>query len=395
MTTRHHQRRDATTTSKEKKMSFKKIPISINTITKKCISNSSSATTTTTTATTKSASLKRCHKKFDYIVSKSRYSLSGLEDILVHEKDANRTSHQIQNIENSDAISGASLNRFQRFLSTRFKTPLDFFGRWTANELVDSQGSWQDQRTWTSLYIIANTHEKFQAQTYIGRVSNFELETRFQQLNGEISGGPNETKRIHGHCVFLFFMTFPPYRNYSSDVVAEECKQRRGWKSRCLKAIEIAFLRGLDFSISQYLFKPNSPFYSEQIVDQMCHYFPKRIDFQTKMIPIKDSLENVLKLVNNKAVMKQYHQTRENSATRNGNSNQSGGVLASSTKKRRPAKKIKTGGASLLIDSEEDDDEEEIEEHEEEDEEKEEEEEEQDDNEDQEEIEEEETQEEE
>lgn len=165
-------------------------------------------------------------------------------------------------------------NEFDKFSQTIFKSPSDFFGQWNYESILANAELWQDKMKWISLYIIANDHEQKKKHASIGRVRYDLVETRIRQHNGKETGVSN--KALYGHCKLVFFMTLPPVRNFSSVDIKKQCGQGRGWISRCVKAIQIAFDRRIPFCISRSIFDSTSNFYSETIEQLLFKLFLNR-----------------------------------------------------------------------------------------------------------------------
>ena len=189
---------------------------------------------------------------------------------------------------------------FNNYIAKTFKTPLDYFKKWNIEDILGEQHKWQMNHGWTSMYIIGNTHPKYHAQTYIGRVENRKVETRYHQHNGTLPGGPSDTKKVHGFCVLLFYVTLPPYRNFSSDTIWQDCQAKRGWQSKFSHALEFSRSYGLPFRISKKILDETSPFYSESAKTQLETFYPQFINVETKQLELPQEwfIENGMTNVN-------------------------------------------------------------------------------------------------
>lgn len=101
--------------------------------------------------------------------------------------------------------------------------------------------------------------------SYTGRVSYHELATRIDQHNGQIKGGPEETKHFHKKSMLAFYLVFSPLRNFSTTEIVSNCFKKDNWQDRIVEAIKIAKLFGPHFKISKEFIKPGSEFYNDKI----------------------------------------------------------------------------------------------------------------------------------
>jgi len=148
--------------------------------------------------------------------------------------------------------------------------------KWDYEKITTLGVEWQDKLVWLSIYIIANNHQMLKKQASIGRVRYSELSKRFHQHNGTQEPGATN-KKLYGHCKLVFFMTLPPFRNFTSQEIILQCRTGRGWNSRCQKAIQIAHSKSLPFYVSRDVFDKSSEFYSEQIEEQVKKICGKKI----------------------------------------------------------------------------------------------------------------------
>lgn len=124
-----------------------------------------------------------------------------------------------------------------------------------------------------SIYIITNDFEDYDTQTHVGCTS--QLEKRFRQHNGDLPGGPQNTKRAAGHWSLIFYMKIPPLRNYSCKDIIKQIDISRGLPSRCKKMLNFARDIGAEFKISPLILRHGSIYYSEVVEDIITKNYTK------------------------------------------------------------------------------------------------------------------------
>lgn len=100
-------------------------------------------------------------------------------------------------------------------------------------------------------YLISHNKKDMKTHTYIGCTGDFKK--RLMQHNGDLVGGPRNTKRAAGSWKPVVVLELPSDRSFSSKVFKKEWKQSsRGLDSRIRKAFEMALKYKLKIYISEH-----------------------------------------------------------------------------------------------------------------------------------------------
>jgi hypothetical protein len=178
-----------------------------------------------------------------------------------------------------------STDRFSAYLSTKFSDLNHIMQDWDMAKIRRDYTQWRVACRWLNLVVFANdqiTH------THIGCVED--IRVSLDKLNGVISGGPPTTRREDGHWKALICARIPPYSNYSSKSLKEDCRvNKRGWSSRCTGLMEHARTRGLDIMISREVMDKNSPYYVDDIAEGIMNHC-KRNNVEVESIFLDDSI---------------------------------------------------------------------------------------------------------
>lgn len=165
----------------------------------------------------------------------------------------------------------------ERFTQEMFKKPEDVLFSWDPDKITQAAHRWRNKQKWNSIYILAYT-EKLKTHTHLGRVETKFLANRFRRYNSDskaaaaaVANNNASNKKHNQHCKLVFYMNFPPCRNYATDEIMVQCRASRGWKSRTLKAMQIAQTMGLSYRVSKGVFDETSEFYCQQIKDHVQH----------------------------------------------------------------------------------------------------------------------------
>jgi hypothetical protein len=132
---------------------------------------------------------------------------------------------------------------------------------WDINEIVRDWKEWLYNNEWLNIYLITNDCETFDTHTHAGSVSD--LIKRVKQHNGEIPGGPQDTKRAAGYWTLMFYMRIPPIRNFSCRELVKTFNKKRGLASRCKDMIEFAMENMTEFKVSRSFLDKNHKNYCE------------------------------------------------------------------------------------------------------------------------------------
>lgn len=146
-----------------------------------------------------------------------------------------------------------------------------------------------DNRT-INIYIITNDFEDYDTQTHVG--SHSDLVKRFKQHNGEIPGGPQNTKRAAGYWNVIFYMKIPPIRNFSCVDIVRQIDLSRGLPSRCRKMVLFALAIRAEFKISRHVLEKGHQFYT-QVVDEIIRDRFNEKQIQSLFLPDDLSIVNV------------------------------------------------------------------------------------------------------
>jgi hypothetical protein len=175
------------------------------------------------------------------------------------------------------------MDTFSMYMKDSFANGDDFFKAWDFKKIEKDYATWRVPSRWLSVYVLANDCLYFATHTHIGCTED--VMRRLNQHNGLIAGGPSETKRAVGHWKLMFYILIPPIRNYSSKDIKKQCKTGRGWASRCIKTLEIALQRGLQFRICKDVFDSESKYYTKEIVKIIEDYCSQSmVDLDTLLI---------------------------------------------------------------------------------------------------------------
>ena len=94
------------------------------------------------------------------------------------------------------------------------------------------------------LYLISHDRPDIKTHTYIGCVEDFN--SRLQQHNGQLGGGPRITRRAAGSWDPVIILKLPKGRKFKSKDIKKEWKQTsRGLESRIKKGFKLAIKHNL------------------------------------------------------------------------------------------------------------------------------------------------------
>jgi hypothetical protein len=137
----------------------------------------------------------------------------------------------------------------------------------------DMDKVWRDVHKWKIptrllyVYVIANRCNFRTRHAWVG--CNSDVNKRILQHNGLVSGGSVDTRKAAGHWKMMMYVVIPPYRNYSTKRIKQQCKRGRGWASRCKKVVTMAVSKGLEFKISKCILDKKSPYYAPGVADML------------------------------------------------------------------------------------------------------------------------------
>jgi len=143
-----------------------------------------------------------------------------------------------------------------------------YFQDWDYRRIESDYILWKPKITWLELYLQVNDCKNFDTHTHVGCVAWAMM--REKQHNGEIPGGPQDTKRAMEFWKMMFYLIIPPFRNFSVHDIIQECNSKRGLASRCDYLLGVSKNMGLDFRISVQVLDKRSKFYCPSVRQLLC-----------------------------------------------------------------------------------------------------------------------------
>lgn len=172
-------------------------------------------------------------------------------------------------------------SKFNEYLSNMIQNKDQYYSAWDLDIVVRDWKQWMYEDDWINIYIIANDCENFDTHTHIGSVSD--VGKRMKQHNGEIAGGPQDTKRAAGYWELAFYMKIPPLRNFSCKEIVKKYDTYRGLSSRCENLLLFALDIRAEFKISHTIMNKSSKYYCENIEPILREHLTEE-QFQTVLI---------------------------------------------------------------------------------------------------------------
>lgn len=154
-------------------------------------------------------------------------------------------------------------SKFNEYLSNMIRSKDQYYAAWDLDIVVRDWKQWMYENDWINIYIIANDCENFDTHTHIGSVSD--VNKRMKQHNGEIAGGPQDTKRAAGYWELAFYMKIPPLRNFSCKEIVKKYDTYRGLSSRCENLLLFALDVRAEFKIAATIIDKTNKYYCENI----------------------------------------------------------------------------------------------------------------------------------
>lgn len=137
-----------------------------------------------------------------------------------------------------------------------------FFGPWDIDKIIIDYKKWK-RTSWSYIYFLANQKEIRSVHAYIGNTQN--VRRRMRQINGQLFGGPSQTKKAAGSWTPILYIRIPPYRNFNMTLLKQMFKKGKGWKNKCINALTIAHQYGFDICISKDLCTVGAVYYKTKI----------------------------------------------------------------------------------------------------------------------------------
>lgn len=173
-------------------------------------------------------------------------------------------------------------SRFNEYINSLIKSKDHYYSAWDLDVVVRDWKQWMYESDWVNIYIIANDCENFDTHTHIGSVSD--VNKRMKQHNGEVPGGPQDTKRAAGFWELAFYMKIPPLRNFSCKEIVKKYDTYRGLSSRCENLLLFALDIRAEFKISSSIIDKKSKYYCENIESILREHITDDSKFESVII---------------------------------------------------------------------------------------------------------------
>lgn len=159
-------------------------------------------------------------------------------------------------------------SRFSAYISREYPN-VKLFGSWDFDKILLDYKEWCEP-SWLYIYFLGNQLNGRSVHAHIG-ASKY-INQRIKQHNGNLLGGPSQTKKAAGHWVPLIYVRIPPFRNYSIRKVKNMYKIGKGWKNKCTNVLNVSKELGFDICVSQGLVIKGHKFYEESIHKQIVQF---------------------------------------------------------------------------------------------------------------------------
>lgn len=204
------------------------------------------------------------------------------EKKIIKEKKKRYLENEEDDRDKQEDENGESLikQKISIYLDYKFGSDLlSIFDRWDFEEILSESKMWELRKKCLFIYIMANDCPQRRLHAKTGCVEN--LYQRVLQYNGIITGAPQGTRKAAGHWKLIFWMSLPPVRNYSSKEFIQELEKKRGWKTKCYTAIDIATKYNLEWKVTKDVTDENSHYYNKDIYEYAIKKTRKKIVEET------------------------------------------------------------------------------------------------------------------